>query len=253
MARINTYEVDSNISADDLLLGTDGDPNMGLATKNFTIGELTEFVMQYFETHSPCCGGTPTTTTTTTAAPNVIGINDIVLSFSDEAKPVYVESGGTAGIGWVPDVDYWIANMSAFNPNNFLTFDIGVSFEDLYPTVGVVAPYDAPPNGVSNIINIARPTEGDPISQAAFYASLKETLETKYGINIWNDLATQSRRIVMFIDTSGSMDRATIGLGIDEFELFLTTNGITWQELTCSNEQWIRWLVNSALNVIDCN
>ena len=72
-----------------------------------------------------------TSTTTSLTPPNVININDIVLSFSDEASPDYVNSGGTAGAQWEPDIDYWIANMSTFNPNNFLTFDIGASFGDL--------------------------------------------------------------------------------------------------------------------------
>lgn len=195
----------------------------------------------------------PVTTSTTTSLtpPNVININDIVLSFSDEASPGYV-NGGAAGTEWGPDIDYWIANMSSFDPNKFLTFDIGASFGDLYPTIGVVPPYDAPPNGVSNVINIVRPVAGDSVTQAAFAASIKTTLETKYGVSIWNDLVTQSRRIIMFIDVSGSMNRNTIGLGIDEFELFLTTNGITWTELQCSNERWVKWLVNSALNVSDC-
>lgn len=42
MARISTYAIDTSISRDDLLVGTDAeDSNI---TKNFTVGDLTDFV-----------------------------------------------------------------------------------------------------------------------------------------------------------------------------------------------------------------
>jgi uncharacterized protein (TIGR02145 family) len=75
MARISTYEFDNNITVNDMLIGTDGDPGKGLATKNFSVGEFAEFVMKYIEEHSWCCAGTTTTaaptTTTTTIGPTV--------------------------------------------------------------------------------------------------------------------------------------------------------------------------------------
>ena len=56
MARISTYELDNSITIEDILIGTDGDPGMGLATKNFSVGDLAEFIMKYVEDNSPCCG-----------------------------------------------------------------------------------------------------------------------------------------------------------------------------------------------------
>jgi hypothetical protein len=44
MARISTYELDTIITANDMLIGTDGDPGMGLATKNFSVGDLASFI-----------------------------------------------------------------------------------------------------------------------------------------------------------------------------------------------------------------
>ena len=53
MARINKYEVDSSISANDILIGTDGDPGMGLATKNFSIEDIATYIgstLEFVET-----------------------------------------------------------------------------------------------------------------------------------------------------------------------------------------------------------
>ena len=62
MARISTYELDNSITIEDIIIGTDGDTGMGMATKNFSMGDLAEFVMKYVEDNSSCCGGnTPTT------------------------------------------------------------------------------------------------------------------------------------------------------------------------------------------------
>jgi hypothetical protein len=155
---------------------------------------------------------------------------------------------------WEGDIDFWIANMSTFDSNNFLTFGLGNTLgSSLMPTnmARLPAPYNAPPNGVANIIDITRPNT-NTISQTQFYTDIKSALETKYGVGVWNTLATENRRVQIFVDTSGSMKRSTVTTGMDQFETFLTSEGITWNELNCGNEQWIRWLVNSALNISDC-
>ena len=44
MARISTYAIDSNIEGSDKLLGTDANSNSSLATKNYTIDSLKEYI-----------------------------------------------------------------------------------------------------------------------------------------------------------------------------------------------------------------
>ena len=50
MARISTYEFDTNITVNDILIGTDGDPSMGLATKNFSVGDLAAWIVSQIDT-----------------------------------------------------------------------------------------------------------------------------------------------------------------------------------------------------------
>jgi hypothetical protein len=186
--------------------------------------------------------------TTPVSPPNVININDIVLSFSDEASTTY-----TGNITWEGDIDFWIANMQAFNPNNFITFGLGNNYTQLLPTnmASLPAPYNVPPNTEANMQAITRPTTSS-VSQTIFFNDIKTTLETRFGASIWTDLVAQNRRILLFVDVSGSMVRSTVTPGMDEFETFLTSQGVVWNELQCNNERWIKWLVNSALNINDC-
>ena len=44
MARISTYALDSTIEGSDKLLGTDANSNSSLATKNYTIDSLKEYI-----------------------------------------------------------------------------------------------------------------------------------------------------------------------------------------------------------------
>ena len=59
MARISTYALDTSISRNDLLVGTDAeDSNI---TKNFSVGDLTDFVGETVSgTYLPLAGGTIT-------------------------------------------------------------------------------------------------------------------------------------------------------------------------------------------------
>jgi uncharacterized protein (TIGR02145 family) len=72
MARISTYEIDPYISLNDIILGTDGDPGMGMATKNFSMEDLAKFIMQYVEDNSSCCGSVTSLTTTETTGPSTL-------------------------------------------------------------------------------------------------------------------------------------------------------------------------------------
>jgi uncharacterized protein (TIGR02145 family) len=57
MARISILPIDHNITADDIAIGTDSAPGNSLDTKNFSIGNIAEFIMSYIEDNSSCCGG----------------------------------------------------------------------------------------------------------------------------------------------------------------------------------------------------
>ena len=56
MARISILPIDHNITADDIAIGTDSEPGNNLNTKNFSIGNIAEFIMSYIEDNSSCCG-----------------------------------------------------------------------------------------------------------------------------------------------------------------------------------------------------
>ena len=54
MARISIYPTDEDITAEDIILGTDGGAGMGLASKNFPVGDIAEFIMTYIQDNSSC-------------------------------------------------------------------------------------------------------------------------------------------------------------------------------------------------------
>jgi len=57
MARIDTYDVDTNISSNDMVIGTDGDDNN--KTKNFTVGALAGYVQGLIDVQTaPYTAGT---------------------------------------------------------------------------------------------------------------------------------------------------------------------------------------------------
>jgi uncharacterized protein (TIGR02145 family) len=65
MARISTYDLDTNITVKDIIIGSDGEHGSRYATKNFSVGDIAEFITKYIEDNSPCCNSTITTSTTT--------------------------------------------------------------------------------------------------------------------------------------------------------------------------------------------
>jgi len=65
MARISTYDLDTNITVKDIIIGSDGEHWSRYATKNFSVGDIAEFITKYIEDNSPCCNSTITTSTTT--------------------------------------------------------------------------------------------------------------------------------------------------------------------------------------------
>jgi len=114
MARISTYGLDNSITIEDILVGTDGDPGMGLATKNFSVGDLAEFIMKYVEDNSPCCDSVTSLTTIGTSGPSTLigGILNIPDYVAGEGIVTGLTTTGTAGpstlIGGVlnvPDYD----------------------------------------------------------------------------------------------------------------------------------------------------
>tara|TARA_B110000495_G_scaffold84660_1_gene72840 strand:- start:198 stop:1535 length:1338 start_codon:yes stop_codon:yes gene_type:complete len=114
MARISTYGLDNSITIEDILAGTDGDPGMGLATKNFSVGDLAEFIMQYVEDNSSCCGSVTSLTTIGTSGPSTLigGVLNIPDYATGEGIVTGLTTTGTAGpstlIGGVlnvPDYD----------------------------------------------------------------------------------------------------------------------------------------------------
>ena len=67
MARIRTYSIDTDISPDDKVVGTDGNPGSNFGkTKNFTVGALSSFIksgtVESITAVSPLTGGTITAT-----------------------------------------------------------------------------------------------------------------------------------------------------------------------------------------------
>jgi len=84
MARISTYAIDTSISRNDLLVGTDAeDSNI---TKNFTIGDLTDFV------------GTTASTGVVTLTPFLITATPGTTStYSGDGSMIYASWSGGSG------------------------------------------------------------------------------------------------------------------------------------------------------------
>ena len=85
MARISTYAIDTSISRNDLLVGTDAeDSNI---TKNFTIGDLTDFV------------GTAASTGVVTLTPFLITATPGTTStYSGTGSMIYATWSGVSGV-----------------------------------------------------------------------------------------------------------------------------------------------------------
>ena len=84
MARISTYAIDTSISKDDLLVGTDAeDSNI---TKNFTVGDLTDFI------------GTTASTGVVTLTPFLITATPGTTStYSGNGSMIYASWSGGSG------------------------------------------------------------------------------------------------------------------------------------------------------------
>ena len=113
MARISQYQVDTNISDNDQLLGSDAeDANV---TKKFTVGDLSA----YINGQSPGSPGSGTVTSVTgtgsvsgiTLSGNVTASGELTLGGALEIDPADI----TSAIGYTP--------YDASNPDNFTSFD----------------------------------------------------------------------------------------------------------------------------------
>ena len=59
------------------------------------------------------------------------------------------------------------------------------------------------------------------------------------------------RDLYVFVDVSGSMDYSTVSSTLSELYSQYSEE-FNFIELTCSNERWIRWILNSEMGIPDC-
>jgi hypothetical protein len=191
------------------------------------------------------CGNNSFVTPTPTPTPTPIPINqNFFITLIDEADPAYsYENGSIVGALWETDVNTF--NNLSMNNDAVIVFDVGNRTTQLGQTV-------IPNNGigsnspVSNIVDTTRPTVGDSISQNALFAFLQSSIENIWGSDFWTRFASSGYNLIIILDISGSLTRNVIGEGLDAFESFLTSEGVTYTEFNaCSNERWLNWIAQA--------
>lgn len=164
------------------------------------------------------------------------------ITLIDESDPGYASNEGTI-VGELWESDVLAFNNSNINSDSVITFDIGNRPQQIGQTI-------VPNNGVgsqspvSNIISTTRPTAGDPTSQNNLYNFLKTTIENLWGSDFWSRMSNSEYKLIIIVDTSGSLNRNIVGDGLDTFETFLTNAGVSFDEYNVTaNERWLQWIL----------
>jgi len=119
--------------------------------------------------------------------------------------------------------------------------DTNGSIWPVYPSQAI-PPVEPPCDIVPAPRNIpAWPIDGEPLTGAWIYQQVIAAFGT----------SQVTRDLWVFVDTSGSMDRTAIAVGLDDFLANYAGKFIV-TEKACPNERWMRWVVNAAAGVRDC-
>jgi hypothetical protein len=203
----------------------------------------------------------------------------MIITFIDESESEYVKIDGRGtnspieklGDCWNIDVNYWNNNVT-YDMKYQMIFNIynsdgnGNQSQNTFPQ-GMIYPKHIlssncqgdlevlVPNGTNNaytlegnIIPTFRPIEGNQTTQDALFNFVISKIEQRFGPGLWTSFANSGQVFHIIVDDSGSMTKNLILTMLQNFESFLTSKGINWQEhLGCTDERWIKWNSNIIL------
>jgi hypothetical protein len=200
-------------------------------------------------TITPSVGSSPTPTRTPTVTPTrsstilpPLTFDDFMLIFIDESS-TYSASAGQPTSQWTQDLSTFnlLNNNQFIDINKMLIFHVRGKYcqrQLIFPSVnnnnfGMPIPLsrviDTPRNDPSCVI------DGQSLTGA--------WINNKVNSLIGNINPLQSR-VRIFIDSSGSMTKASINPAITQYENILTQSNINWTEFSCTSEAWLRWITN---------
>ena len=189
-------------------------------------------------------------------------VDYFVIIFIDEAQAGYTTDGTNIGGRWNNDVELVNENLSDDKKCATIVFDVDAERIGIN-SIGFIWPSNNPQNNLpipsSNIIETIRPNSG-PNSQLAYYNMFKNTIQTKYGSDIWDSLHSEDIHVRTIVDNSGSMTYSLIAEAIEHFKSFLDSENIEHTEYAgCADERWLRWakqghsgFINNSFDICDC-
>lgn len=161
--------------------------------------------------------------------------------FIDEASPGYAESSVpyNAGSFWEQDVQLFNSLINDnYDFDKIILFNV-LSGSPLYPTNGSDMPIDN-----SHIVD----TQRDANLTSNF-------IESKFD-EIWTSIPTPTTsnpiRIVIYIDSSGSMSEKNIQPALDGFISSITNRGYSIKKQYCGTERYLNWIYTTAKGNPDC-
>ena len=172
-----------------------------------------------------------------------IVLMDRTICFIDESTPYTSDdsSGKTIGPLWVTDRDAWRALIGSAYSSRVICFDVKPRHNNpSWPYAsGEVAPCP--------IITTPRVSQPIPVNGQTFSVDwLYNQIRSQFGY--W----TASRRVLRaFVDVSISLDASNY---IAALQVFAATYSNEWDVkiLQCSNERWLRWIINAEQGIKDC-
>jgi hypothetical protein len=197
----------------------------------------------------PSLSPTPTRTPTPSPASSIINAQDYIMVFIDESDPVYNTSTGT----WTTDVNNFnsLIQTQGYDPSKIILFHVRLNS---CQTMGIF-PSNANPAMPIPLTNIVDTPRGAPSCPVAGQTLTGNFIKSKKE-SIWTTMPTPSSsqpiRIVIFIDDSGSMRRATVGTAVDQFKTLMIGEGYQVLEQLCTNEQYLAWIYRTATGVQPC-
>lgn len=192
MPRIHTVAQDGIITAGDKLIGSDGDPNNGYVTRNYTVGGISNFVL----------GGTHagSFTTITTTGNGTIGGNLSVTGDLSVTGNATIAGNLTFG-----DADTDTVSFSADVNSNILPdvtnfYNLGSStkkWKDLYVDVAYIDEINSPLNYLENV-NIGSSGDRYTLVNARPSSDNQFLKYTTNGATEWNDPITPITDVATF-------------------------------------------------------
>lgn len=154
-----------------------------------------------------------------------IKLRGLTICFIDESESIYSPNVTST---WLLDYNDLVSYTGKTWHDEMIVFVPGTSSQRVYP-VGAAPPckiVDTPRNGGG----------GDFI-----YNEL---------ISVFGRRNTK-RDLYVYVDVSGSMSYSTVSSTLSHLYANYSEE-FNFIELTCSNERWIRWILNAELGIPDC-